>query len=73
MAGRIPQAFIAELLARTDIVDLIDQRVHLKKAGKNYQACCPFHQEKTPPLPLVQINSFTIASAVEPMATPSAF
>lgn len=48
MSGRIPQSFIDDLLARTDIVDLIDQRVKLKKAGKNYQACCPFHNEKSP-------------------------
>lgn len=48
MAGRIPQSFIDDLLARTDIVDLIEQRVKLKKAGKNYQACCPFHNEKSP-------------------------
>ena len=48
MAGKIPQSFIDELLARTDIVELIDSRVRLKKAGKNYQACCPFHNEKSP-------------------------
>jgi DNA primase len=48
MAGRIPQTFIDDLLNRADIVDLIDARVHLKKAGKNYQACCPFHNEKSP-------------------------
>ncbi len=48
MAGRIPQIFINELLARTDIVDLISARIKLKKQGKNYQACCPFHNEKTP-------------------------
>ena len=48
MAGRIPQSFINDLLARTDIVDVIDARVQLKKAGKNYQARCPFHDEKTP-------------------------
>ncbi|MBO1518235.1 DNA primase [Oceanisphaera pacifica] len=48
MSGRIPQSFIDDLLARTDIVDLIDQRVKLKKTGKNYQACCPFHNEKSP-------------------------
>lgn len=46
--GRIPQAFIDEVLLRTDIVDLIDARVKLKRAGKNYAACCPFHQEKSP-------------------------
>ncbi|MDE1476750.1 DNA primase [Xenorhabdus bovienii] len=48
MAGRIPRAFINDLLARTDIIDLIDIRVPLKKKGKNHQACCPFHNEKTP-------------------------
>ncbi|MCH2189755.1 MAG: DNA primase [Gammaproteobacteria bacterium] len=48
MAGRIPQHFIDELLNRTDIVDLIDSYVPLKKAGANYKACCPFHGEKTP-------------------------
>lgn len=48
MAGRIPRVFINDLLARTDIVDIIDARVKLKKQGKNYHACCPFHNEKTP-------------------------
>ena len=48
MAGRIPQSFINDLLARVDIVDVIDRRVTLKKAGKDYKACCPFHDEKTP-------------------------
>ena len=48
MAGRIPKAFIDELLARTDIVDVIDARVPLKRAGKDHKACCPFHEEKTP-------------------------
>ena len=48
MAGRIPQSFINDLLERVDIVDLIDARVKLTKAGKSYKACCPFHQEKTP-------------------------
>ena len=48
MAGRIPRVFINDLLARTDIIDLIDARVKLKKQGKNYHACCPFHNEKTP-------------------------
>lgn len=48
MAGRIPQSFINDLIARVDIVDLIDRRVRLKKAGKDYKACCPFHEEKTP-------------------------
>jgi DNA primase len=44
----IPRDFINELIARTDIVDLIDRKVPLKKAGKNYAACCPFHSEKSP-------------------------
>ena len=48
MAGRIPPEFIDALLARTDIVDLINHRVPLRKGGKDYQACCPFHDEKTP-------------------------
>jgi len=48
MAGSIPQTFIDDLLERIDIVDVIDSRVKLKKTGKNYSACCPFHDEKTP-------------------------
>ena len=54
MAGRIPKSFIDELLTRTDIVDVIDARVPLRKAGKDYKACCPFHEEKTP--------SFTVSA-----------
>ncbi|MCF5712293.1 DNA primase [Pseudomonas tremae] len=48
MAGLIPQSFIDDLLNRTDIVDVVSSRVQLKKSGKNYSACCPFHKEKTP-------------------------
>ena len=48
MAGRIPQNFIDDLLARVNIVDIIDGRVKLKKTGKNYSGLCPFHQEKSP-------------------------
>lgn len=48
MAGKIPQHFIDDLLARADVVELIDSRVKLRKTGKNYSACCPFHDEKTP-------------------------
>src|SRR6202167_2196422 len=48
MAGRIPQAFIDELIARADIVEIIGSRVPLKRAGREYKACCPFHDEKTP-------------------------
>ena len=48
MASRIPQDFLDQLLNRTDIVELIDSRVSLRKSGRNYSACCPFHNEKTP-------------------------
>ena len=46
--ARLPQAFLDDLLDRLNIVEVIDRRVKLKKAGKNYSACCPFHDEKTP-------------------------
>lgn len=55
MSGRIPKEFVDELLLRVDIVEVIDARVPLKKAGKDYKACCPFHDEKTP--------SFTVSPA----------
>lgn len=45
---RISRNFIDELVARVDIVDLIDSYIKLRKAGRNFTACCPFHQEKTP-------------------------
>lgn len=48
MAGRIPQNFIDDLISRLDIIDVVSARTRLKKAGKNYSACCPFHNEKTP-------------------------
>ncbi|MBV1914950.1 MAG: DNA primase [Pseudomonadales bacterium] len=48
MAGLIPQSFIEDLLTRVDIVEVIDSRTPLKRAGKNYTGLCPFHQEKTP-------------------------
>lgn len=48
MAGLIPQQFIDTLLDRVDIVEVVDHRVKLKKSGKNYSACCPFHEERTP-------------------------
>ena len=48
MAGRIPRAFIDDLLNRVDIVQLIDSRVPLKKKGREYWACCPFHNENSP-------------------------
>lgn len=48
MRGRIPDSFIDELLARVDIVDVIERRVPLKKAGREWTACCPFHDERSP-------------------------
>ncbi len=48
MAGRIPQSFIDEIVARSDIVELIGARVALKKSGREFKACCPFHNEKSP-------------------------
>jgi len=53
MPGRIPDSFIEELLARTDIVEVIERRLQLKRAGSEFHALCPFHEEKTP--------SFTIS------------
>jgi DNA primase len=48
MAGRIPDSFLDELVARSDIVEIIGARVPLKKGGREYKACCPFHAEKSP-------------------------
>ena len=48
MRGLIPDSFIDELLARVDIVDVIERRVPLKKAGREWTACCPFHNERSP-------------------------
>jgi DNA primase len=48
MAGRIPQNFIDDLIGRADIVEIINARVPLKRAGREYRANCPFHNEKTP-------------------------
>ena len=51
MAGLIPQDFIDDLIARADIVEVVGRRVQLKKAGREFKACCPFHDEKTPSSP----------------------
>ena len=58
MAGLIAQGFIDDLLNRTDIVEVVGSRVQLKKSGKNYTACCPFHQEKTPSFSVSQEKQF---------------
>ena len=55
MAGLIPQDFIDDLIARADIVEVVGRRVQLRKAGREFKACCPFHDEKTP--------SFTVSPA----------
>jgi DNA primase len=55
MAGLIPQDFIDDLVARADIIEVIGRRLQLKKAGREFKACCPFHDEKTP--------SFTVSPA----------
>ncbi|WNK20908.1 DNA primase [Halomonas piscis] len=54
MAGRIPQHFIDDLLARVDVVEVVGARVQLKKTGRNHSGLCPFHQEKSP--------SFTVSA-----------
>jgi len=58
MAGRIPQQFIDDLINRADIVDVVDSRVALKKRGKEYIACCPFHSEKSPSFTVSQNKQF---------------
>ncbi|MDH2925118.1 DNA primase [Nicoletella semolina] len=58
MKGSIPRSFIDDLIARTDIVELINSRVKLKKAGRDYQACCPFHHEKSPSFTVSQSKQF---------------
>ena len=58
MAGRIPQSFIDDLLARVDIIEIIDSHVPLRKAGRNHQALCPFHDEKTPSFTVSQDKQF---------------
>jgi len=58
MSGRIPRSFIDDLLQRTDIVELVDARVPLKKKGRDYWACCPFHNEKSPSFSVSQDKQF---------------
>ncbi len=58
MSGFIPRNFIDQLINQSDIVDIIQERVHLKKAGKNFTAPCPFHQEKTPSFNVSPVKQF---------------
>jgi DNA primase len=58
MSGKIPRAFIDDLLTRVDIVDLIDSHVPLKKTGSNYVARCPFHNEKSPSFSVSRSKQF---------------
>ena len=58
MAGKIPGSFIDDLLNRIDIIDVVNRYVTLKKAGKEYKACCPFHGEKTPSFTVSQQKQF---------------
>ncbi len=55
MSGLIPQHFIDDLISRADIVEVLGKRIQLKKAGREFKANCPFHDEKTP--------SFTVSPA----------
>ena len=73
MAGRIPQSFINDLLGRVDIVGVIDDRVKLKKAGKDYQAVCPFHDEKTPSFTVSQDKQFYYCFGCGASGTPLTF
>lgn len=72
MSGLIPQRFVEDLLDRIDLAELIGSRITLKKAGANYKACCPFHDEKHRRLTFVQTKAFTTASDAALMAMPSA-
>ena len=54
----IPEGFITGLLERADIVDVINRYVPLKKAGRNWMCCCPFHKEKTPSFSVSQTKQF---------------
>ena len=58
MKGLIPRQFIDDLLTKSNIVDVINSRVKLKKAGRDYQACCPFHHEKTPSFTVSEKKQF---------------
>ncbi|OOF40763.1 DNA primase [Rodentibacter mrazii] len=58
MKGLIPRPFIDDLLTKSNIIDVINSRIKLKKAGRDYQACCPFHHEKTPSFTVSEKKQF---------------
>jgi DNA primase len=58
MSGLIPKQFIVDLIDRADVVEIVGRRVQLKKAGKEFKACCPFHEEKTPSFSVVPSKGF---------------
>jgi len=58
VAGLIPQNFIDDLISRSDIVEVINARVPLKRKGKEFTACCPFHNEKTPSFTVSENKQF---------------
>lgn len=69
----IPQHTIDQILDRTDIVDLIGQRVKLKKTGRTYSGCCPFHQEKRHRSMSIATSSIITALVVRLTGTRSDF
>ena len=73
MSTRIPQSFLDELITRTDIVELINRYVPLKKKGKEYMACCPFHNEKTPSFTVSQDKQFYYCFGCEAHGTALGF
>ena len=64
----IPQSFIQELIARSDVVEVVGRYVQLKKGGANYMGLCPFHGEKSPRSRSVPASNFSIALVAEKMA-----
>lgn len=71
MASADLQKFLDELRARISIVDVVGAKVKLVRKGREYQACCPFHNEKRRRLRLTKPRDFTIVSAAARMATSS--
>jgi DNA primase len=64
MSDLIPQDFIDDLVQRVDIIEVISNRIEIKKSGREYKGLCPFHTEKTPSFTVSQEKGFTIALAV---------